>query len=59
MANITIVLNENTKRAVYTYKAISHPEVGEYIEISGHTPYRVERVIDNGNHDVDVEVRKA
>ncbi len=69
MANvITIVrtddptIPEGTVKHVYTYTASTHPRTGEYIEVSGHVPYVVDRVVHtlaNGGDKIVVEVSKA
>ena len=68
MANtITIVtrndptIPEDTAKHIYTYTATSVPRVGEYIQVSGHKPYVVDRVIHtiaNGGDTIVVEVKK-
>lgn len=62
MAIITIVLkNEETKktnvvRHVHTYCPNITPRVGEYVEISGHPPYEVDRIIHKPEIDKDIVV---
>ena len=68
MANtITIVtrddptIPEDTAKHIYTYMATSIPRVGEYIQVSGHKPYVVDRVVHkiaNGGDTIVVEVKK-
>ena len=66
MAVITIVtrddasLPEGTAKHVYTYTATTHPRTGEYIQVSGHSTYVVERVVHNvtnGSDNIVVEVK--
>lgn len=67
MANtITIVRTDDptipagTVKHVYTYTATTHPRTGEYIQVSGHSTYVVERVVHNvtnGSDNIVVEVK--
>ena len=68
MAVITIVTRDDsslppdTVKHIYTYNALTHPRVGEYVEVKGKPPFVVDRVIhtlDNGNDNVVVEVKKT
>ena len=69
MANvITIVrtddptIPEGSVKHVYTYTASTHPRTGEYIEVNGHVPYVVDRVVHtlaNGSDKIVIEVKKA
>ncbi len=69
MANtITIVrtddptIPEGTAKHIYTYTSTTIPRAGEYIQVSGHKTYVVDRVIHtlaNGSDTIVVEVKKA
>ena len=53
-------LTEDTTKHIYTYTSTSIPRVGEHIQISGHKPYVVERVINalsDGDDNIVVEVK--